>query len=153
VLLLDEPTNDLDLDTLRALEDFLDDWPGALMVVSHDRAFLERTVEDVIVLDGRSGWPPTRGLRRDGALAPGRRAAPRRRSAPAAQGRRWSVAFDGPPRAGRRRAADGAHRGPSRELTAEVESAGDDHQRLARSASSWLRSTRTGVRPRIGGST
>ena len=53
VLLLDEPTNDLDLDTLRALEDHLDDWPGCLVVVSHDRAFLERTVEDVLVLDGR----------------------------------------------------------------------------------------------------
>ena len=53
VLLLDEPTNDLDLDTLRALEDFLEDWPGALVAVSHDRAFLERTVEDVLALDGR----------------------------------------------------------------------------------------------------
>ena len=53
VLLLDEPTNDLDLDTLRALEDFLEDWPGALVVVSHDRAFLERTVDDVLVLDGQ----------------------------------------------------------------------------------------------------
>src|SRR3546814_8941353 len=56
VLLLDEPTNDLDLDTLRALEDFLDDWPGALIVVSHDRAFLERTVADVLVIDdGNAG--------------------------------------------------------------------------------------------------
>ncbi len=53
VLLLDEPSNDLDLDTLRALEDHLDAWPGTVVVVSHDRAFLERTVEDVLVLDGR----------------------------------------------------------------------------------------------------
>jgi ATP-binding cassette subfamily F protein uup len=55
VLLLDEPTNDLDLDTLRALEDYLEGWPGSLVVVSHDRALLERTVEDVLVLDGVGG--------------------------------------------------------------------------------------------------
>ncbi len=70
VLLLDEPTNDLDLDTLRVLEDFLDDWPGALVVVSHDRTFLDRTVEEVMALDGRghaalvrggyAGWMATR---------------------------------------------------------------------------------------------
>ena len=53
VLLLDEPTNDLDLDTLRALEDFFEDWPGSLVVVSHDRAFLDRTVEDVLAVDAR----------------------------------------------------------------------------------------------------
>lgn len=59
VLLLDEPTNDLDLDTLRSLEDFLDDWPGAVIVISHDRTFLERTVDDVLVIDkGRAQrWP------------------------------------------------------------------------------------------------
>ena len=55
VLLLDEPSNDLDLDTLRALEDHLDAWPGTVVVVSHDRAFLERTVEDVLVLDATGG--------------------------------------------------------------------------------------------------
>ena len=64
VLLLDEPTNDLDLDTLRSLEDFLDDWPGALVVVSHDRAFLERTVTDVIVMDGTG-----HAARRPGGMA------------------------------------------------------------------------------------
>jgi ATP-binding cassette subfamily F protein uup len=52
VLLLDEPTNDLDLDTLRALEEFLEGWPGILVVVSHDRVFLDRTVGEVIALDG-----------------------------------------------------------------------------------------------------
>jgi ATP-binding cassette subfamily F protein uup len=51
LLLLDEPTNDLDLDTLRALEDFLDDWPGAAVIVSHDRALLDRTCDDVIVFE------------------------------------------------------------------------------------------------------
>ena len=54
VLLLDEPTNDLDLDTLRALEDFLDRWPGALVVVSHDRVFLDRVTDRTVVCrDGR----------------------------------------------------------------------------------------------------
>jgi ATP-binding cassette subfamily F protein uup len=52
VLFLDEPTNDLDLDTLRALEDFLETWPGSLVIVSHDRALLERTAEEALVLDG-----------------------------------------------------------------------------------------------------
>ncbi len=88
VLLLDEPTNDLDLDTLRSLEDFLDDWPGALVVVSHDRAFLERTVTDVLVIDdgvaarrpgGMAAWD---AARRAGPRKPKRVAARTTPSAP-----------------------------------------------------------------------
>ncbi len=52
VLLLDEPTNDLDIDALTAIEDYLDTWPGTLMVVSHDRYFLERVCDVVYALMG-----------------------------------------------------------------------------------------------------
>ncbi len=52
VLLLDEPTNDLDVETLTVLEDHLDSWPGTLVVVSHDRYFLERVCDTVWALPG-----------------------------------------------------------------------------------------------------
>ena len=52
VLLLDEPTNDLDIETLTALEDLLDCWPGTIVVVSHDRYFVERVCDDVHALTG-----------------------------------------------------------------------------------------------------
>jgi ABC transport system ATP-binding/permease protein len=52
VLLLDEPTNDLDIETLNVLEDFLDGWPGTLIVVSHDRYFLERVTDSIWALLG-----------------------------------------------------------------------------------------------------
>jgi ATP-binding cassette subfamily F protein uup len=61
VLLLDEPTNDLDLDTLRALEDFLDGWPGIVVAVSHDRTFLERVPDELLVVDGSGGIRWLRG--------------------------------------------------------------------------------------------
>jgi ATPase subunit of ABC transporter with duplicated ATPase domains len=54
VLILDEPTNDLDTDMLSAIEDLLDSWSGTLLVVSHDRYFLERvTDQQYAILDGR----------------------------------------------------------------------------------------------------
>ena len=49
---LDEPTNDLDVDTLTELEDLLDGWAGSLVVVSHDRYFLERVTDHVLALLG-----------------------------------------------------------------------------------------------------
>ncbi|GAB2618920.1 ABC-F family ATP-binding cassette domain-containing protein [Pseudactinotalea suaedae] len=54
VLLLDEPTNDVDTDTLAAMEDLLDTWPGTLLVISHDRYLLERVTDNqYAILDGR----------------------------------------------------------------------------------------------------
>lgn len=52
VLLLDEPTNDLDTQTLTVLEDYLEDFPGVVITVSHDRYFLDKVVEQLLVLEG-----------------------------------------------------------------------------------------------------
>ncbi len=52
VLLLDEPTNDLDIDTLRRLEDYLDDFKGVLLTVSHDRYFLDRVCNKIFAYEG-----------------------------------------------------------------------------------------------------
>ncbi|MCY4726769.1 ABC-F family ATP-binding cassette domain-containing protein [Nocardioides sp. STR2] len=89
VLLLDEPTNDLDIDTLNVLEDFLDSWPGTLVVVSHDRYFLERVTDSVWALlgDGQVSMLP-RGvdeyLERRAALQAAAAASPAPAPAPAA---------------------------------------------------------------------
>jgi len=52
VLFLDEPTNDLDTQTLTVLEDYLEDFPGVVITVSHDRYFLDKTVDTLLVLEG-----------------------------------------------------------------------------------------------------
>ena len=54
VLLLDEPTNDLDINTLRALEDALDDFPGCAVIISHDRWFLDRVATHILAFEGES---------------------------------------------------------------------------------------------------
>ena len=52
LLILDEPTNDLDIDTLEVLEDLLLEYDGTLLLVSHDRAFLNNIVTSTLILDG-----------------------------------------------------------------------------------------------------
>ncbi|CNF39220.1 ABC transporter-like protein [Mycobacterium tuberculosis] len=91
VLLLDEPTNDLDIETLTEVEDLLDGWPGTLVVVSHDRYFLERITDHVVALlgDGRVSLLPG-GVdeyleRRAAGTAPKPGAAPAAAAKPAEQ--------------------------------------------------------------------
>jgi ATP-binding cassette subfamily F protein uup len=56
LLVLDEPTNDLDMETLDVLEDVLGDYPGTVLLISHDRDFLDRLVSGVIVPEGDGQW-------------------------------------------------------------------------------------------------
>jgi ATP-binding cassette subfamily F protein uup len=76
LLLLDEPTNDLDIPALEVLEDSLEEFPGALVVVSHDRELLDRLCPSVVGLDGRGGaalygsvgqWLAAYSLKEEGA--------------------------------------------------------------------------------------
>ena len=87
VLILDEPTNDMDTDMLAVIEDLLDSWPGTLIVVSHDRYFLERvTDQQYAILDGRLRHLPggiDEYLRRR-AQAPAANGSPVARPGPAA---------------------------------------------------------------------
>ncbi|MCP4329381.1 MAG: ATP-binding cassette domain-containing protein [Alphaproteobacteria bacterium] len=98
LLVLDEPTNDLDMDTLERLEDMLSDYPGTLLLVSHDRNFLDRIVTGTIAMegDGRateyaggySDYLTQRKENRRGAVAfkaPKSEAAPRTRERPRRQ--------------------------------------------------------------------
>jgi ATP-binding cassette ChvD family protein len=56
VLLLDEPTNDLDVETLRSLEDALEDFPGCAVVISHDRWFLDKVATHILAWEGGASW-------------------------------------------------------------------------------------------------
>ncbi len=59
-LILDEPTNDLDIQTLQVLEEYLENFPGVVLVVSHDRRFLDKVVDGLLIFDGNaeiSGFP------------------------------------------------------------------------------------------------
>ena len=117
LLLLDEPTNDLDIPTLEVLEESLTEFPGALVLVTHDRYLLDRVSTAVLGLDGQGGaqlyadywqWEQAASAPRRTAK-PQRRPPPpkprvraaRRRSSPTwkrANGSRWKRAFSKPSR-------------------------------------------------------
>ena len=88
LLVLDEPTNDLDMETLDVLEEMLADYPGTVLLISHDRDFLDRLVSGVIVPEGDGRWIEYAGgysdmlaqrgadLTRESSKPPGRRKCP-----------------------------------------------------------------------------
>jgi len=100
VLVLDEPTNDLDIETLDLLEQLLLDYPGTVLLVSHDRSFLDTVVTQVIVADGDGRWSEHVGGWSDWAqwrananrASANRIAVPTERTAPQASKRETKVA-------------------------------------------------------------
>ena len=90
LLVLDEPTNDLDLETLELLEALLVDWPGTLLLVSHDRAFLDNIVSSTLVFEGAGRVAEYVGgyedWLRQRPVAPTRESSGRRRSRPSGAG-------------------------------------------------------------------
>ena len=140
VLLLDEPTNDLDIETLNVVEDFLDGWPGTLVVVSHDRYFLERVTDSVWALmgDGRLSMLPGGvdqylAARREGAARP----APREESPPASAAQVSSSRVGGAEERTARKTIARIDKQLERiavreaELNVQMAAHADDHEKLA----------------------
>ena len=96
VLVLDEPTNDLDIETLELLEALLQDYPGTLFLVSHDRAFLDNVVTQTIAWEGEGRWKEYAGGYDDWQRA--RRATPARCPPAAPRKRRAQKADSRSPR-------------------------------------------------------
>jgi ATP-binding cassette subfamily F protein uup len=92
LLVLDEPTNDLDLETLDLLQEMLADYPGTLLLVSHDRDFLDRVVGSVIVADGGGRWVEYAGGYSDMLAQKGSAPAARAAARPAAGAARPAAA-------------------------------------------------------------
>ena len=122
VLILDEPTNDLDVDMLAAMEDVLDSWPGTLIVVSHDRYFVERvTDQQYAILDGRLRHLPggvDEYLRLRAATTPPGTAAPVAAASTPAKGAGQPAAASGGSAAAPARLSGAELRAAQKELTA-----------------------------------
>ena len=99
VLILDEPTNDLDIPTLDVLEESLAEFPGALILVTHDRYLLDRLSTELLAFDGKGGtnvygelaqWERARAIAEAEAAAPVKKAKPSRPARPQVKGLSWN---------------------------------------------------------------
>ena len=152
VLFLDEPTNDLDVDTLTELEDLLDGWPGSLILVSHDRYFLERVTDHVLALLGDGGLAFLPGgvdeyLDRRRAAAPA--AGPAALSGTPGPGSRSSDAGQpgngGPPAAAAQRTARKDMQRLERQISRLTGREEELHAALAEHAADYVRLTELGA--------
>ncbi len=100
VLVLDEPTNDLDIETLELLEELLQDYSGTVLLVSHDRTFLDNVVTQTLVAEGGGAWREYVGGY-DDWLAQREEPAPKAKAAPAAPTEKPKPAAPARPRGGR----------------------------------------------------
>jgi ATP-binding cassette subfamily F protein uup len=98
VMVLDEPTNDLDIETLELLEELLQDYPGTLFLVSHDRAFLDAVVTQTIAAEGDGVWHEYAGGYSDWANYQTQRRAAAAAEAQAAKSRETPKVVDAKPR-------------------------------------------------------
>ena len=97
LLVLDEPTNDLDLETLDLLQEMVADYPGTVILVSHDRDFLDRTVTSILAAEGDGRWVEYAGGYSDMLAQRGARIVPERpKAAPAAKAQKRQPALPAP---------------------------------------------------------
>jgi len=139
VLLLDEPTNDLDIETLTELEDLMDGWPGSIVVVSHDRYFLERVTDHVLaIVDGQLAFLPG-GIEEYLELRERAAAVPGSRKEPAAADVDTPTPRPGPSSAARQRAGQKELTRLERQIARLTDAEARLSEALAENASDYVR--------------
>ncbi|MBU1348435.1 MAG: ATP-binding cassette domain-containing protein [Alphaproteobacteria bacterium] len=140
VLVLDEPTNDLDIDTLELLEDLLQDYPGTVFLVSHDRVFLDNVVTSTIAFEGDGRWREYEGSvqdwllqsRRSREMALLKNASTPRNSSGATPDNGAPVAIDSAPRIGTRRKLSYKEQRELEQLPEMIQALEDEQKKIAR---------------------
>jgi ABC transport system ATP-binding/permease protein len=145
VLMLDEPTNDLDIETLTELEDLMDGWPGSIVVVSHDRYFLERVTDHVLaIVDGQLAFLPG-GVEEYLELRERAAAAPGSRKQAAAAGANPPSSPPGPSAAARQRAGQKELTRLERQIARLTDTEAHLSLALAENASDYVRLVELGA--------